>query len=135
MNGAPAPGASDVVIYVDRSDIRIGRLNELKAGIHRVVAVLAEREPRLAVYGFHIDEGAGHMTVTAVHPDSASLELHLKIGGPLFRELGPFLTLRNIEVYGSISETARQMLEGKLEMLGGQSLTVVERFDGFARLS
>jgi len=127
--------AGDVVIYVDHSSINHDRLDQLKEGIQRLVAVIAEREPRLVVYGFHIDEAAGHMTVTAVHPDCASLELHLEIGGPLFRELGSFLTLRDIEVYGSISEAAHQMLERKLEMLGGQSLTVVERFDGFARLS
>jgi hypothetical protein len=73
------------------------------------------------------------MTVTAVHPDSASLELHLEVGRELFRELGPMITLRQIEVYGSISGKAREMLTQKAAMLGDADVTVVERFAGFAR--
>ena len=72
------------------------------------------------------------MTVTAVHPDSASLELHMDVGREEFRKLGEMLTLRQIEVYGAISDQARQMLEQKAQMLGG-SVRVVERFSGFAR--
>ena len=82
---------------------------------------------------FHLDEEAGRMTVTAVHPDSASLELHMEVGREEFRKLGDMITLRRIEVYGSISERAREMLEQKATMLGGSGVTVVERFAGFAR--
>jgi len=74
------------------------------------------------------------MTVTAVHPDSASLELHMKVGREEFRKLGELITLREIEVYGSISDGAREMLEQKVKMLGGR-VTVTERFSGFARTS
>ena len=123
----------DVVVYVDRSDIHEGRLEDLKQGIRRVVGAIEAREPRLLAYGFHLDEEGSLMTVTAVHPDSASLELHLEVGRELFRELGPMITLRQIEVYGSISGKAREMLTQKAAMLGDADVTVVERFAGFAR--
>jgi len=74
------------------------------------------------------------MTVTAVHPDSASLELHLELGREAFRKLGEMITLRQIEVYGTTSDRAREMLEPKVQMLGG-SVTVTERFSGFARMA
>ena len=73
------------------------------------------------------------MTVTAIHPDSTSLELHLEVGREEFRKLGELITLREVEVYGSISDRARAMLEQKVAMLGG-SVTVTERFYGFARM-
>jgi broad specificity phosphatase PhoE len=73
------------------------------------------------------------MSVTAVHPDSASLELHLEVGRDEFRRLGDLITLREIQVYGSISKRAREMLEEKAKMLGG-SVSVTERFAGFARV-
>ena len=72
------------------------------------------------------------MTVTAVHPDSSSLELHMEVGNEEFRKLGELLTLREIEAYGAISDRARKMLEQKAQRLGG-SVRVVERFGGFAR--
>ena len=125
----------DLIVYVDHSDIHEGRLHELEHGIRRLVDVIDAREPRLIAYGFHLDEQASRMTVTAVHPDSASLELHLAIGNEEFRKLGSMITLRQIEVYGSISERAREMLQQKAVMLGGANLTVSERFAGFARTS
>ena len=73
------------------------------------------------------------MTVVAVHPDTASLELHLEIGNEEFRRLGEMITLRQIRVFGPVSARAREMLEQKAEMLGG-SVSVSERFAGFARL-
>lgn len=127
-------GSTDVVVYLDHSDVRADRAEELRAGIRRLVGVIDEREPQLLAYGFHLDEEMGRMTVTAVHPDSASLELHLEIGRELFRELGAMITLTGIEVYGTISDRAREMLEGKVAMLGAGQVTVTERFAGFARL-
>ena len=46
---------------------------------------------------FHFDEGANRMTVTAVHPDSASLQLHMEVGREEFRKLGRMLTLTAVE--------------------------------------
>ena len=135
MTGEPRSDAPDVIVYVDHSDIHMDHLDELKEGIRRTVALLEEREPQLIAYGFHLDEELGRMTVIAVHPDSASLELHLEVGREEFRKLGAFLSLRNIEVYGTISDSVRELLEQKTEMLGGSGVTVVERFDGFARLT
>lgn len=108
-------------------------MDELKEGVRRLVDVINELEPQLIAYGFHFDDGAGQMTVTAIHPDSASLEMHMEIGRERFRELGGMLTLTGIEVYGSISRRAREMLEQKARMLGGSGVTVQERYAGFAR--
>jgi hypothetical protein len=133
MTGKPQPGTAELIVYVDHSDIHEGRLPELKEGIRRLVDIIDVLEPQLIAYGFHLDEEAGRMTVTAVHPDSASLELHLEIGNEEFRKLGDMITLRQMEIYGSISERVREMLEQKATMLGGRGVTVTERFAGFAR--
>lgn len=105
-------------MYVDRSDIREGRLEDLEEGIRRLVEFIETHEPRLIEYSFHLDEEAGRMTVVAVHPDSASLELHQETGGPEFRKLGDLVTLRQIEVFGAVSERARDLLRQKAAALG-----------------
>lgn len=127
-----APGPGELITYIDHSTIHEDRVEDLKAGIHRLVDVVDELEPQLIAYGFHLDEEAARMAVTAIHRDSASLELHLEVGKEQFRKLGEMITLREIQVYGQISDRAREMLEQKAEMLGG-SVTVTERFAGFAR--
>lgn len=131
MTGEP-PGTGELIIYIDHSTIHDDRVEDLKSGIRRLVEVIDELEPQLIAYGFHLDEEAARMTVTAIHRDSASLELHMEVGKEQFRKLGEMITLRAIQVYGKISDRAREMLEQKAEMLGG-SVMVTERLAGFAR--
>jgi hypothetical protein len=76
------------------------------------------REPQLITYGFYIDEDAAKMTVVAVHPDSASLELHMDIGSKVFAKLAHLLTLTAIECYGRPSERALEQLRHKAATLG-----------------
>jgi len=131
MGDDQGPGGSGLIVYIDRSDIREGRADDLRAGIRRLVEVIESEEAQLISYGFHFDDEAGRMTVVAVHPDSASLELHLEIGRTEFRRLADMVTLRQIEVYGSISDKAIALLEQKATILGGKGITVHPRFAGF----
>lgn len=134
MTGATELGAlHDFVVYVDHSEVDLGRIDELRKRIRRVVSFIEAEEPQLIAYGFHIDEVRGRMTVTAVHPDSASLEVHLEVGREAFRTLSDMITLTGIEVYGTISERAQTMLEQKVQMLGAGNVVVSDRFAGFAR--
>jgi quinol monooxygenase YgiN len=121
------------IVYIDRSEIHAGAVDELREAAAELVAFVEEREPRLLAYGFHIDEAALTAFVVAVHPDAASLELHLRIGGPAFRKLGAFIRLRAIEVYGEPGDDVLRLLHEKAQMLGGASVAVHPRTVGFAR--
>src|SRR5262249_5008589 len=98
------------ILYLDHSEVLPEKRDELRAAINEIVAVLDEREPQLLHYGFYLDEAVTRMTVVAVHPDNASLELHMAVGGPEFRKFADLIRLRSIEVYGSITEHARELL-------------------------
>jgi hypothetical protein len=133
MAGQGGASASEPIVYIDHSDIRADSLDELKAGVKRLVDFIEKREPQLITYGFYIDDEASRMTVVAVHPDSASLELHLDIGGAEFGKLGHLLTLTAIECYGRPSERALDQLRRKAVALGeAGSVVSVGRFAGFA---
>ena len=127
-------GHRQPIVYIDRSDIRPGALPELRESVARIVAFIEEREPRLLAYGFHIDDEASAMTVVAVHPDAASLELHLRVGGPEFRKVAGLIVLRSIEVYGEPGDEVLRLLEAKALALGGASVSTHPRTAGFARL-
>lgn len=121
------------IVYIDRAEIRPGALAELRAAVTALVAFVEEREPQLLAYGFHIDEAASTMAVVAVHPDAASLALHLRVGGPEFRKVGEFIDLRAIEVYGEPGEEVTRLLHDKARMLGGATVSVHPQTVGFAR--
>ena len=136
MAGHGSVRASEPIVYIDHSDIREGSLDELKAGIRLLVDLIEAREPQLIMYGFYIDEEAANMTVVAVHPDSASLELHMDIGSAEFRKLAHLITLTAIECYGRPSERALDQLWHKAATLGnGGTVVSVGRSAGFAHVA
>ena len=125
---------AEPIVYIDHSEIRPGGLHEVKKAVAELVGFIDEHEPRLISYGFYMDEESSAMTVVAVHPDSASLELHMEIGGPQFRRLAELIDLRLIEVYGDPSEIAMSQLRQKADTLGEDARVVVrELHAGFAR--
>jgi hypothetical protein len=133
MSDGTRPGP---VIYIDRSDVHENRWEELEGAIGPLVAFVDHHQPQMASYGFYLDGDAYQMTVTSVHPDSASLEHHIDIGGPEFKKLAPYLTLREIEVFGPLSERAIELVRQKAATLGeGGHVTLHEQFAGFDRLS
>ena len=136
MSGHGTSGGSGPIVYIDHSHIREDSVDELKAGVQRLVDFIDAREPQLITYGFYIDEHAARMTVVAVHPDSESLERHMEIGGREFRKLAHLVSLTAIECYGRPSERALEQLREKAAALGGGGAVVsIERFAGFAHLS
>jgi quinol monooxygenase YgiN len=122
------------IVYIDRSDVRPGVAADLRHALSELVAFVEAREPQLISYSFHVDEAASTMTVVAVHPDSASLELHLAIGGPEFRKVGAFISLRLIEVFGVPSPSVLQQLHEKARILGDATVIVRSPDAGFARI-
>ena len=121
------------IVYIDRSDVVEGKLDELKAGIEKLVEFVEANEPQLIAYGFFFDDDGTRMTVVAIHPDSASIEFHMDIGGPEFRKLSDFINLSSIEVYGEPSDKVLDQLRRKMEMLGSGPVIVHKRQAGFAR--
>jgi quinol monooxygenase YgiN len=127
---------AEPIVYIDSSEIRPGKLEEVKKAISELVEFVEEHEPQLISYGFYINEESSAMTVVAVHPDSASMEFHMEIGGPEFRKMAEFIDLRLIEVYGEPSGTVLNKVRQKAQMLGEEGRVVVHDLQaGFARFA
>jgi quinol monooxygenase YgiN len=134
MTGDDDRSHPSAIVYIDRSEIRQGKADELRAGVRNLVDFVEAHEPRLIAYAFHVDEEAGEMTVVAVHPDPASLELHIEVAGGEFRKLAHLVRLQEVRIYGHPSDRALALLQQKAEMLGGGATILVdEPYAGFAR--
>ena len=51
------------------------------------------------------------MTVVQVHPDSASMERHMEIAGPVFARFAEMVDLRTVDIYGSPSQRVVEQLQ------------------------
>jgi len=124
---------TEQVVYVDKSTIREGKLNELEIAMEGLADFVNDHMPRLVSYGFFLNEQRSEMTVVAVHPDSASLEFHLDEGKAEFSKFSDLIEMLRIDVYGHVSDGVMQRLEQKARMLGGGVVAVHEPHAGFSR--
>ena len=126
---------SDAIMYVDTSDVREGALEELKAAMKELVDFVEANEPRLLAYSVYFSDDGTRMTVVHVHPDSASLEYHLEVAGPAFRQFVEFVTLSSIHIYGEPSEKLVQQAHKKARLLGRGNVVVDALHVGFSRFA
>jgi hypothetical protein len=130
-----SPNMSDVIVYVDTSDVREGALEELKAAIKELVDFVEANEPRLIVYNVYLSDDGTRMTVVHVHPDSASLEYHMEVAGPVFRRFVDLVTLSSIHFYGEPSEKLLKQVREKARLLGHGAVVVDALHAGFTRFA
>ena len=124
-----------VILYVDTSDVRDGALEELKQAIEGLVDFVEANEPRLIAYNVYFSDDGTRMTVVSLHPDSASLEYHMEVAGPLFRRFVELVTLSSIHIYGEPSEKVLEQSHEKARLLGRGTVVVESLHAGFARVA
>jgi hypothetical protein len=121
------------IVYVDTSDVREGALEELKTGMSELVDFVEANEPRLMAYNVYFSDDGTRMTVVHVHPDTASLEYHMEVAGPVFRRFVDLVTLSSIHIYGEPSEKLLRQAHEKAGLLGRGEVIVDALHAGFTR--
>lgn len=121
------------IIYMDHSEIRRGRLEELKLAISEFVEVIKAHEPQLLAYDVYFNDDATQMTVVHVHRDSDSLELHLKVAGPALAKFVELIELQSMDLYGRPSADLMELLRKKARLLGTGTVRVHVFHAGFDR--
>ncbi len=126
---------SDPLVFVDSSEIREGKLEELTMALKELAEFVETNEPRPISYSVYLSEDGTRMTVVQVHPDSASMELHMEVAGPEFAKFKDLITMRTMDVYGRPSDKLLRLMQQKAEMLGSAAVGVHELAAGFTRLA
>jgi hypothetical protein len=121
------------LIVVDTSEIRKGKRGDLQRGIQELAAFVEANESDPISYQVFFGEEGRFMTVLQIHPDSASMERHMELAGPVFAKFADLVVLRTVDIYGSPSEKVVEQLRRKAELLGTATVTVHDRQAGFAR--
>ncbi|MFC8799272.1 hypothetical protein ACFT2C_16175 [Promicromonospora sp. NPDC057138] len=127
-------GIAQPIVYVDTSEVRTGRLEELKAAMDDLAEFVEANEPRLLAYNVYFSDDGARMTVLHINPDSEALEFHMKVAGPKFPPIGEFINMLAIDVYGNPDDALVDRLRQKAELLGSGSVRVHQLHAGFARL-
>lgn len=127
-------GGLQPIVYVDTSEVRIGRLKELKSAMIDLSEFVEANEPQLLAYNVYFSDDGSRMTVLHINPDSASLEFHMNVAGPKFPPIREFINMLAIDVYGKPDGPLVDRLQQKAELLGTGVVRVHELQAGFSRL-
>ena len=125
--------AVDPIVAIDSSEIREGKVEELKKRLTELVEFVEANESEPIAYRIYIDEGGSRMTVMQIHPSSASMELHMRLAGPIFQRFTELVVLSRIDFYGRPSDALLGQMRQKADVLGNASVVVNELHAGFAR--
>ena len=125
---------TELLIAVDSSEIREGKLDAVKAGFAELAAFVEANEPETIAYSIYLDEEAGRVTVVQIHPSSASMELHMELAAPIFRKIAGLLELTRVDLYGAAGQALLERTRQKAALLGGAPVVVNELHAGFARI-
>lgn len=121
------------LVVIDSSEIREGRIDELKRALAELVEFVEANEPEPIAYSIYIDVAGTRMTVMQIHPSSASMERHLSLAGPIFQKFTELVVLSRIDFYGTPSEALLEQMRQKAALLGNARVVVNELQAGFAR--
>jgi hypothetical protein len=69
---------SQPIVYIDTSEVRPGRLEELKAATNDLARFVQANEPQLLAHLYFNDDGT-RMSCLHINPDSASLARHMRV--------------------------------------------------------
>lgn len=125
---------SDLIVVVDTSEIREGKLEELKTAVRDLVDFVEASEIDPIAYNIYLDEDRGRMTVVQIHPSSASMEFHMNVAAPVFRKFTELVKLSRVDFYGRPSNALLDQMHRKAQLLGNAPVVVNELHAGFARL-
>ena len=124
---------ADPIVVIDSSEIREGRIDELKTALRELVEFVEANEAEAIAYSIYIDEEGSRMTVMQIHPSSASVELHMRLAVPAFRKFTELVVLSRVDIYGTPSDALLELMRQKAELLGNAPVIVNELHAGFAR--
>lgn len=124
----------DLIVYVDQSRVRDGKLDELKTAMEDLVDFVEANEPDILSYNVYFSADGTQMTVVHMHSGPASLDFHMEVAGPKFPPIGAFIELESIDVYGQPSKRLIEQLKEKASTLGSGSVSVHALHQGVNRV-
>jgi quinol monooxygenase YgiN len=121
---------AEPIVFIDTSEVLEGKLEDVKTAMKELADFVEANEPRTISYDVYFSEDGAHVTVIQIHPDSASMDFHMKVAAHLFPGFADLLRMQAMDIYGAPSDALRAQMRTKAEMLGARGVRVHERHAG-----
>jgi quinol monooxygenase YgiN len=103
---------SEPFIFIGTHRLKDGKLQDFEKSFGELVVAVEANEPRLIAFNGYVNDEGTEVAVVQVHPDAASLELHMQVAREhithAYEELLDETT--SIQIFGELSDAAREMI-------------------------
>jgi quinol monooxygenase YgiN len=100
---------SDQVIYVDRFQLREGKLEDFKRYATGMAEFVEKNEPGVVSFNYFVGDDGAAGTAVFLFSDADALDAHLQLASSRFQEGYELLSATEIELLGRPSDQAIQM--------------------------
>jgi hypothetical protein len=98
-------------VYVGTWTIKPGKLEEARKWLAEHADFIETIEPRMIAFHVYFDDEGGKASVVQVHPDSASMEFHMKVISEHLSGAFDYIdTIVSEQYYGPMSESLSKTL-------------------------
>ncbi|MDP8956467.1 MAG: hypothetical protein M3N24_05855 [Actinomycetota bacterium] len=118
----------DEVVYVDRFQLREGKVESFRRWASDMATFVRENEPGTAVFNYYVDEDTGKGTAVFVFQDADALDRHIELAASRFNEAYEFVSSTEIDLLGQPSGSASELAK----RFGGH---VTTKLAGFSRIA
>jgi quinol monooxygenase YgiN len=102
---------SQPFVYVGTWTIKPGKLEEARKWLAEHADFIETNEPRMIAFHVYFDDEGGKASVVQVHPDSASMEFHMKVISEHLSGAFDYIdTILSEQYYGPMSESLLETL-------------------------
>jgi hypothetical protein len=121
-------------IFIATNRLKPGALDAERRRVPGLAVFVEEHEPQVLAFNEYVDPDRGEVAVVQVHPDAASMELHVELirdrATQAYAETIEATT--SIQVFGPPSEAVVAMLQGQAGA-GVPMVSYSEHLGGFTR--
>lgn len=121
-------------IFIGTHKIKEGRVEEFRADATALAKLVEEREPRILAFDLFFNEDETEATVVQVHPDAASMLVHMQVAAEhIEKGASELLETKEIQVYGAPNDGVLEMIT-QLSQTGVPIIVKPSHLAGFTRL-
>lgn len=104
---------AEPLIVISRYRVKEGKLDQVISYDTELLEFVQANEPQIVAFHVFLNEDGTEMTSIQVHPDTASMALHMQVmrdnWEAMFSEYGDLMEIIGVEYYGTPAKSALEM--------------------------
>lgn len=102
---------SDPIVFISHNKIKQGKLESLREYSQQVFQRLHEEKPETVVFLSFASDDRSEVSFIHIFPDAEAMDAHFEGADERSKRASEFIQSRSMEIYGSPSDSVREMLK------------------------